>query len=423
MRMVRLAVLAVIAVAIGGAGYVYRDEVAHRLGVGAAASAAEKAGAASPAASAQPQGRRGRANPGGPVPVVVTTVTPKSMPIIVEAVGTVQSISSVQLKTRLDTQIMKVNVEEGALVKEGDLLFELDARSLKAQLAQIEAQIRKDQAQVEQTKRDTARAGDLLTKGAGTVVARDTNFTAQKGAEAQLEADEAMRQNILTQLSYTEIRAPVSGRIGSIPYKAGATLRLGDNTATSVLATINQVDPIYVAFAIPQVFLPDLRAAMAKGDVKVTAIMDNNRTQSGSMAFIENTVDANTGTVMGKAKIGNANEGLWPGQFVKAEIVLGVEPNALAVPAPAVQLGPQGPYVFVIKDGNIAEVRPVVISRNQGGESVISNGLKAGEQVVVDGQLRLVNGAAVAIRPAQGETAPATPAPPTATPKPATPRG
>ncbi|MBL6612964.1 MAG: efflux RND transporter periplasmic adaptor subunit [Reyranella sp.] len=413
MRMVRLAVLAVIAVAVGGAGYVYRDQVAQRLGFGAAASAAEKGSAASPAAAAQPQGRRGRANPGGPVPVVVTAVTPKPMPIIVEAVGTVQSISSVTLKTRIDSQIVKVNVQEGALVKEGDLLFELDARTLKAQLAQIEAQIRKDQAQVEQAKRDTVRAGDLLTKGAGTVVARDTNFTTQKAAEAQLEADEAMRQNILTQISYTEIRAPVSGRIGSIPYKAGTILRVGDNTATSVLATINQVDPIFVQFAIPQVFLPDLRAAMAKGDVKVTAIVDDNRKQSGSMAFIENNVDPNTGTVTGKAKIDNANEGLWPGQFVKAEIMLGTEPNALAVPAPAVQLGPQGPYVFVIKDGNTAEVRPVTISRTQGGESVIASGLKAGEQVVVDGQLRLVNGAPVAVRPPQGE-------PPKAS---ATPRG
>lgn len=405
MRMVRLAVLAVIAVAVGGAGYVYRDEVAQRLGVGAAASAAEKAGAASPAAAAQPQGRRGRANPGGPVPVVVTTVTPKSMPVIVEAVGTVQSISSVQLKTRLDTQIMKVNVDEGALVKEGDLLFELDARSLKAQLAQIEAQIRKDQAQLEQAKRDTVRAGELVTKGAGTVVARDTNFTTQKAAEAQLEADQAMRENILTQISYTEIRAPVSGRIGSIPYKAGTILRVSDNTATSVLATINQVDPIFVQFAVPQVYLSDLRAAMAKGEVKVTAIVDDNRKQSGVMAFIENNVDANTGTVMGKAKIANANEGLWPGQFVKAEIMLGTEPNALAVPAVAVQLGPQGAYVFVIKDGNIAEVRPVTVSRTQGGESVIASGLKAGEQVVVDGQLRLVNGAPVAVRPPQNEPA------------------
>ena len=353
------------------------------------------------------------------------------MPIIVEAVGTVQSISSVALKTRLDTQIMKVHVEEGALVKEGDLLFELDSRALRAQLAQIEAQVRKDQAQVEQAKRDTVRAGDLLTKGAGTVVTRDTSMTTQKAAEAQLEADEAMRQNILTQISYTEIRAPVSGRIGSIPYKAGTTLRVSDNSTTGVLGTVNQVDPIFVQFAIPQIFLPDLRAAMSKGDVQVNAVIDGGRKQPGSMAFIENMVDPNTGTVTGKAKIVNANEGLWPGQFVKAEIMLGMEPDALAVPAVAVQLSPQGPYVFVIKDGNIVEVRPVKISRTQNGESVISSGLSAGEQVVVDGQLRLVNGAAVAIRPAQGKTAPAASPPATSPPatsapstsKPSTPRG
>jgi multidrug efflux system membrane fusion protein len=410
MSMVRVAVFAVIAVAVGGAAYVYRDEVAQRLGLGSSASAAEKS-SASPAAMAQPQGRRGRANPAGPVPVVVTSVEPKAMPIIIEAVGTVQSISSVALKSRLDSQIMKVHVEEGALVKEGDLLFELDARTLKAQLSQIEAQIRKDQAQLEQAKRDTVRAGDLLTKGAGTVVQRDTNFTTQRAAEAQLEADEAMRQNILAQITYSEIRAPVSGRIGSIPYKAGTTLRVGDNTITAVLATINQVDPIFVSFAMPQVYLPDLRAAMAKGEVKVNAVIDEKRKQSGAMAFIENTVDPNTGTVTGKAKIANANEGLWPGQFVKAEIILGIEPNALAVPAAAVQLGPQGAYVFVIKDDNVAEVRPVVVARTQNSESVIASGLKAGEQVVVDGQLRLVNGAAVAVRPPQGE-APKPPAPP-----------
>jgi multidrug efflux system membrane fusion protein len=420
MRVVRLAVMGAVAVAICGTAYVYREEAAQRLGLGNAASAAEKAAPASPAAVAQPQGRRGRVNPGGAVPVVVTAVAPKAMPIIIEAVGTVQSISSVALKSRLDSQIMKLRVEEGALVKEGDLLFELDARTLKAQLAQIEAQIRKDQAQLDQAKRDTLRAGDLLTKGAGTVVARDTNATTQRAAEAQLEADEAMRQNILTQISYSEIRAPVSGRIGSIPYKAGTTLRLGDNTVTAVLATINQVDPIFVQFAMPQVYLPDLRAAMAKGEVKVNAIIDESRKQSGAMAFIENTVDPNTGTVTGKARIANANEGLWPGQFVKAEIILGIEPNALSVPAAAVQLGPQGAYVFVIKDGNIAEVRPVVVARTQGGESVIASGLKAGEQVVVDGQLRLVNGAAVAVRPAQGEAP--TP-PPSAAKPPAPPRG
>ena len=402
MRTVRLAVLASIVVVACGAAYLFRGEIAQKLGVSAPANAAAKT-----AATAPPANRRGgRAVAGGPVPVVVVSIAPKSMPIIVEAVGTVQSIASIQLKSRIDSQIMKVNVEEGALVKEGDLLFELDARTLKAQLGQIEAQIRKDQAQIGQAKRDSARADDLLTKGAGTVVTRDTNVTSQRALEAQLEADVASRDSMVAQISYTEIRAPVSGRIGSIPNKAGTILRIADNTATSVLATINQVDPIFLQFALPQVFLPGLRGAMAKGDVKVNAVMEDGTRQSGVMAFLENTVDPNTGTVTAKARIANANEGLWPGQFVKAEVILGVEADAISVPAPAVQLGAQGPYVFVIKDGKVAEVRPIQLKRTQGGESVVGGGLAAGESVVIDGQLRLVNGAPAAPKPADP---PATP--------------
>jgi multidrug efflux system membrane fusion protein len=212
-----------------------------------------------------------------------------------------------------------------------------------------------------------------------------------------------MRQNILAQISYTEIRAPFAGRIGSIPNKVGTILRVGDNTATTVLATINQVDPIYVTFAIPQVYLPELRAAMARGEVKVNAVVNDNLRQPGVMAFLENTVDPSTGTVTGKARIANANEGLWPGQFVKAEIILGIEANALAIPAAAVQLGPQGAYVFVVKDGNVAELRQIEIKRTQASESVVGKGLKPSEMVVTDGQLRLVDGAPVAMRPPQGE--------------------
>jgi len=156
MRLVRWAVIASVAVVACGAAWMFRAEVAKKLGL-APANAAEQG--KSPAATAQPQGRRGRANPGGPIPVITTVVAPKSMPILIEAVGTVQAIASIQIKPRLDSQIMKVLVEEGALVKEGDMLFELDQRSLKAQLAQIEAQIRKDQAQVAQTKRDSSRSG------------------------------------------------------------------------------------------------------------------------------------------------------------------------------------------------------------------------------------------------------------------------
>ncbi|TAJ29374.1 MAG: efflux RND transporter periplasmic adaptor subunit, partial [Reyranella sp.] len=187
---------------------------------------------------------------------------------------------------------------------------------------------------------------------------------------------------------------------------------VGDNSVASTLATINQVDPIYVSFAIPQVILPDLRAAMAKGPVKVTAIVDDTKKQSGSMAFIENTVDPNTGTVTAKARIGNASELLWPGQFVKVEIVLGIEADAIVVPAPAVQLGSSGPFVFVIKDG-VAELRQVTVKRTQDGQAVLGKGVESGDQVVVDGQLRLVNGASVAVRPPTAEPArPAAPAPP-----------
>lgn len=396
MRMVRLAVLATVAVVICGTAYVYRSEVAQRLGFGTAAKAAEQA-PSSPAAAAQPQGRRGRANPGGAVPVVVTAVAKKPMPVIVDAVGTVQAIASIQIKPRMDSQIMKVHVDEGALVKEGDLLFELDSRTLRAQLGQIDAQIRKDQAQLVQARRDLQRFEDLLGKNAGTVVQRDNAQTAVKAAEAQLEADEAAKASVQTSLTYTELRAPVSGRIGSIASKAGAVVRVGDNSANSTLATINQIDPIFVTFAIPQVILPDLRAAMAKGPVAVNAIVEQTKKPPGAMAFIENTVDPNTGTVTAKARIANASEVLWPGQFVKVEVILGVESDAIAVPSAAVQLGPQGAYVFVVKDG-VAELRQVVVKRTQDGLSVIGKGLQDGEQVVIDGQLRLVNGAAVAIR-------------------------
>ena len=403
MGMVRLAVMATVAVVVGGTAYVYRDDVAQKLGLGGSANAAVQ-GQGSPAAMAQPQGRRGRANPGGAVPVVVAKIAQQPMPIVVDAVGTVQAIASIQIKPRIDSQIMKVNVAEGALVKEGDLLFELDARSLKAQLGQIEAQIRKDQAQLAQARRDHQRYEELLGKNAGTVVQRDTAQTAVKAAEAQLEADEAAKANVQASLTHTMLHAPVSGRIGSISSKAGAVVRVGDNSAASTLATINQIDPIYVTFAIPQIILPDLRAAMAKGPVTVDAIIDETRKQSGTMAFIENTVDPNTGTVTAKARIGNANELLWPGQFVKVEVVLGIEPDAISVPSAAVQLGPQGAFVFVIKDG-VASLRQVVVKRVQDGQSVIGKGVEAGESVVVDGQLRLVNGAAVAVRQPTPESA------------------
>ena len=219
---------------------------------------------------------------------------------------------------------------------------------------------------------------------------RDTTVTAQKAPRRSSKSDEAMRQNILTQISYTEIRAPVSGRIGSIPNKPGTTC-VSPTTPRPRLATVNQVDPIFVSFALPQVFLPICappwpRAGQGRGSI------DEHAQAAGNIAFVENAVDPTTGTITVKARIANADEVLWPGQFVKAEVVLGIEPDALAVPAAAVQLGQQGPYVFVVKDDNTVELRPVTIKPHPGRRAVVGRGVAAGEKIVVDGQLRLVNG-------------------------------
>jgi multidrug efflux system membrane fusion protein len=343
------------------------------------------------------------------VPVVLGTAERKPLPITIEAVGTVQSIATVSIKPRIDSQIASVNVAEGALVKEGDLLFTLDSRSLKAQLAQADAQIEKDKAQLEQGRRDLARAEDLLAKRISTEVQRDTAKTAVKVLEAQLAADEAQRANLAALVSYTEIRAPVSGRIGSIALKEGSTVRAGDAQA---IASVNQIDPIYVSFAVPQSLFPDLRTALQAGKVQVNARVGESVT-SGSIAFVENTVDLATGTVLAKALLPNKDEKLWPGVFVAVEAVLGIEQNAIAVPSAAVQLGQQGAYVFIVSNGR-AQLRKVAVARTIGQTSVIEDGLSGGEQIVVEGQLRLVDGATVQVQPGRGgEVAKTTPdAPP-----------
>jgi multidrug efflux system membrane fusion protein len=333
------------------------------------------------------------------VPVVLGTAETKPLPVTIDAVGTVQSVATVSVKPRIDSQIARVAVAEGALVKEGDLLFTLDARSLKAQLAQADAQIEKDQAQLEQGRRDLARAEDLLAKRIGTEVQRDTARTTVKVMEAQLASDEAQRANLAALVSYTEIRAPVSGRIGSIAFKEGSTVRAGDAQA---IATVNQIDPIYVSFAVPQVLFPDLRQALQAGKVRVDARVGTS-VISGMIAFVENTVDLATGTVLAKATMPNKDEKLWPGAFVSVQVILGIDRDAVAVPTAAVQIGQQGPYVFVIRDGRAA-LRQVTVARTVGSESVIASGLSGGEQIAVDGQLRLVDGVAVQVQPPKPTT-------------------
>lgn len=328
------------------------------------------------------------------VPVVLATAEKKPLPVTIEAVGTVQPLASIQLKARIDSQISAINVQEGAKVKEGDLLVTLDSRALRAQLAQADATVAKDRAQLDQSRRDLARADDLLAKRINSEVQRDTAATAVKVQESQLAADEAQRENLAASLTYTEIRAPVSGRIGSITLKAGTTLKAGDALA---IATVNQINPIFVSFAVPQSLFADLRRAQATGTVKVDARVAGG-TISGQLSFVENTVDLATGTVLVRATMANDDERLWPGSFVAVQAVLGIQSEAVAIPSSAVQIGQQGAYVFVVRDGAKAELVPVKVDRTIGSDSILSAGLLGGEKVVVDGQLRLVNGSPVQVQ-------------------------
>lgn len=331
---------------------------------------------------------------GQAVPVEVATVVRKPMAQVIDAVGIIQPIASIAIKARLDSQVMIVHVAEGARVKEGDLLFTLDARQLRAQSEQITAQIAKDQAQIEQARRDLARAEDLAGKGVTSTVQRDTAATALKALEAQLAFDRAALSNVTAQLTYTEIRAPVSGRIGSIQAKPGTVVRMAD---TQSLAVVNQMDPIYLAFSIPAPALGEVRAVLQRGPVRVEAGSGASMSV-GEIAFIENTMDVATGTVTAKARMTNAAEALWPGAFVPARIVLGVEANAVTLPSSAVQIGQAGPFVYVVRDGR-AVVVPIKTARTVNEEVVVASGLNGGETVVTSGQLRLADGVAVSVGP------------------------
>jgi multidrug efflux system membrane fusion protein len=337
--------------------------------------------------------------PQGPPPVAVTLARAekRTMPIVIEAVGTVQAIASMQIKSRIEnSQVMTVHVAEGALVRQGDLLFSLDDRVLKAQFAQMEAQVMRTEAQLEQAKRDRDRAIDLSRRNVGTEVARDNAITNVRAVEAQLASDRANRDTIRTTVTYTQITAPVSGRIGSIAAKPGAYVRSADTTA---MTTINQMDPIYIAFAVPQATFYEMRAQL-QGDPRSITIeaTAGGQIATGAIAFVENQVDLATGTVTAKALMNNGTEQLWPGSFVPVKVTLGTQADAVVIPAAALQIGQNGAYVFTATEGRATLVN-VKVARMMGDVAVIGSGLTGGESIITSGQLRLVAGSPVVARP------------------------
>ena len=315
----------------------------------------------------------------------------KSVPVDVGSIGTVTPISSVALKSRVETTIVSVHFEDGAKVGEGDLLFTLDARQIDAQIEQAEGMLARDRAQLEGAQRDLRRYTDLVGKGATTQVNVDNAKTQSDILIGTIKADQAALDNLKVQKSYTLIRSPFSGRISAANVKVGNFVRPAD---TAPLAVINQMAPVYVTFAIPQRVLVDLREAMAKADSKVTAtIPGHQRSEDGKVAMVENTVDATTGMVTVRGIMNNENETLWPGTLVATKLIIRSE-DSVVVPTVAVQRSQNGNYVFVVMDG-VAKVQPVKVGRTFQGTSVISEGLSGDENVVVDGQLLLSDGSRV----------------------------
>jgi membrane fusion protein, multidrug efflux system len=330
-------------------------------------------------------------------PVLAAEVVARAMPVQLDTIGRVQPIASVAVKARIDGQIAQVAVADGQEVKAGDLLFVLDNRQAQAELDQAEAMLQRDQAQLANAQRELERLSPLGEKNFASKQQIDAARTAVAAAQATIGADQAAVENDKVQLSYTVIRAPIDGRLGTIGLKLGSTIKAADATP---LVTINQLRPIYVAFSLPERELAELQKAMAAGPLTVAATIpgDEDAPQGGVLAYIENATDPDTGTLSVKARFANEQERLWPGQFVNVVLTLRLEPNAIVVPWEAVQTGQDGSLVFVIKPDDTVETRAVTIDRTVGADTVIAKGLSPGERVVTVGQMRLVPGAKVEVQ-------------------------
>jgi RND family efflux transporter MFP subunit len=365
--------------------------------LGVAAVLAIGAGAVATRAWWSPQGavaQAPRSEAPRSVPVETTIAVRKPIPVRVDALGTVTPIASVAVKSRLDSMIVSVHFEDGARVKQGDLLFTLDSRQLQAQIQQAEGIVARGKAQLDGAERDVRRYTELVAKNATPTTNLDNARTQVDIQRAQIKADESALENLRVQLSYTKLTAPIAGRISAANVKAGNFVRPLDSTP---LATINQMAPVYLAFAVPQRILPEVRQAVGAGSAVVEAKLAGDlEPESGRVTMIDNTVDPATGMVTVRATMDNGGENLWPGTLVNTQLTLRVE-NAVAVPAAAIQSGQAGTYVFVVRNG-VAAVQPVVVSRTVGSEAAVSKGLNGGETVVTDGQLLLADGVRVTAR-------------------------
>ncbi len=333
-----------------------------------------------------------------PIPVLLTNATTMTMPVEIRTFGTVEPMSTVAVKSQITGILSNVLFAEGQEVKEGDLLFVIDPRPAEATLRQTEAALSRDRVQLENALKEAERQESLLAKGISAQDVRDAAVTAAETLKAALRADEAAVDHARLQVGYCSIRAPVSGRTGNLMIHRGNLVKADD----APLVTINQIHPILIRFTLPQQDLARVRAGSDQSSITVLASLPaaEARTESGILTFIDNAVEESTGTIQLKARFENTTSTLWPGQFVTVILQLARQENRVTVPETAIMPGQQGAYVYVKDSGGKVSPRPVTVDRTVAGMSVITSGLAAGEEVVVDGQLRLKPGSLVTASPA-----------------------
>jgi membrane fusion protein, multidrug efflux system len=333
------------------------------------------------------------ASPG--IPVMASKVERMDLPIVLAGLGTVQAYNSVLVRSRVDGQIMRINFSEGKDVHAGDVLLEIDPAPFEAVLAQAQANKLKDQAQLDNARLDLDRAVRLVQRGATTAQQLDTQRALVAQFEASVKADQAMIDSAQVQLDYSKIRAPIDGRAGTRLVDAGNIVRTTDNTG---IVTINQIQPIFVDFSLPADSLAQIRAKSKDRDIEVTAQDSGGRNLAvGKLTVVDNQINPATGTINYKATFDNADEALWPGQFVNVDVQIEVRRNVVAVPLSAVQYGPDGPYSFVIGADRVVQKRQIKTSVVSAASAIVDEGLAPGDLVVTDGQYRIEAGSVVEV--------------------------
>ena len=334
--------------------------------------------------------------PAAGAPVKMATVVSRTMPVELQAIGNVEAISTVTIKAQISGQLVGVHFKEGDFVKKGQLLFTIDRAPFAAALRQAEGTLAKDEAQALNTQLDAERYAGLGRQGVVSKQQVDAAGAAANAMAATVAADKAAMETAKINLEYTSISSPINGRTGNIGVKEGNLVKAND---VPILVTINQIEPIYVSFAIPEQQLAELKQYSAAQTLKVDAAPQGGSQHfQGRLTFIDNAVDLTTGTIKLKATFDNAARVLWPGQFVDVKLTLKSQPNAIVIPTAALQTSQNGTYVYVINSDLTVQPQPVKIGWNLGDDTVISSGLQPGQRVVTDGQLRLTPGARVDIK-------------------------